>query len=82
MDITEAAGLPQHSNSWYIGTSYDHPMDSCASDSLAPQVPFHTLGFTGSLIIESQQGQFCDGLGRVNSTPICIFNIENTGLST
>jgi hypothetical protein len=56
-------------------------MDSAAYDSIAPQVPFHTFGFTGSLIIESQQGQFHDGLGRVNSTPACICKIENISLS-
>ena len=52
------------------GTHYDH---------ITPQVPFHSFGIIGSLIVE-KQGQFCDGL--VDSSSNCICNIEaNISLS-
>ena len=68
--------------SWYEDTDQYDPNDSVAYDSIAPQVPFLSIGLIGSLIIESKQGQFCDGLtGRVD-TPTCICNLEiNTSLS-
>ena len=79
-DIVEAAEMPKPS--WYDDTDQYDPNDSIAYDSIAPQVPFLSIGLIGSLIIESKQGQFCDGLtGRVD-TPTCICNLEiNTSLS-
>ena len=79
-DIVEAAETPKPS--WYEDTDQYDPNDSVAYDSIAPQVPFLSIGLIGSLIIESKQGQFCDGLtGRVD-TPTCICNLEiNTSLS-
>ena len=82
-DIAESAGLewqrPLMPNAFYdaddgmdIGgdTHYDH---------ISPQVPFHSFGIIGPLIVE-QQGQFCDGL--VDSLSNCICNIEaNISLS-
>ena len=72
-DIAESAGLgrphPLMPNAFYdaddgmdIGgdTHYDH---------ISPQVPFHSFGIIGSLIVE-KQGQFRDGL--VNSSSNCI----------
>ena len=83
-DIAESAGLerqqPLTLNAFYdaddgmdIGgnTHYDH---------ITPQVPFHSIGIIGLLIVE-QQGQFRDGL--VDSLPTCICNnlIANISLS-
>ena len=83
-DIAESAGLewkrPLTPNAFYDadngrdiggGTNYDH---------ITPQVPFHSIGMIGSLMVE-KQGQFCDGL--VDSLPTCICNnlIANISLS-
>ena len=82
-DIAESAGLerqrPLTPNAFYdaddgmdIGgdTHYDH---------ISLQVPFHSFGIIGSLIVE-KQGQFHDGL--VDSLSNCICNIEaNISLS-
>ena len=78
--IAEAAGF-QPKSSWSNDYSDGDPMDSVAYDGIAPQVSFLSIGFIGSLIIESQQGQFYGRLGRVN-TPDCICNIvANASLS-
>ena len=82
-DIAESAGLEQQHpltpNAFYdaddgmdIGgdTRYDH---------ISLQVPFHSFGIIGLLIVE-KQGQFCNGL--VDSSEICTCNIEaNISLS-
>jgi hypothetical protein len=56
-------------------------MDSVPYNSISLQVPFLSIGLIGSLIIESSQGQLCNGLGRVD-TPFCVCNLDtNTCLS-
>ena len=52
-------------------THYDH---------ISPQVPFHSIGIIGSLIVE-QQGQFRDRLVDTPSTCICSNLIANISLS-
>src|ERR1700678_3939262 len=48
---------------------------------IAYHCKFHVIGLIGSLIIESLQGQLCNGLGRVD-TPFCVCNLDmNTCLS-
>ena len=73
MALAESADIEQRKNSWYNDTSYGDPMDSVAYDSIAPQVPFLSIGLIGSLIIKSSQGQLRDGLGRVD-TPFVFVN--------
>ena len=64
-DIAESAGLKQQRpltpNAFY---DTDDGMDIVGDtryDHISPQVPFHSFGIIGSLIVE-QQGQFCNGL--------------------
>ena len=71
-----AAGLQRQ-----LDTEHGDYHDSVAYDHIAPQVPFLTIGFIGSLIIESQ-GQFQRGLGASSlDSPVCICSIVNTSLS-
>ena len=83
-DIAESAGLEWHQpltpNAFYdaddgmdIGgdTHYDH---------ISPQVPFHSIGIIGSLIVE-QQGQLRNRLVDSPSTCICNNLIANISLS-
>ena len=84
-DIAESAGLgrprPLTLNAFYdaddgmdIGgnTHYDH---------ITPQVPFHSIGIIGSLIVE-QQGQFRNRLVDSPSTCICNNLIANIRVTT
>ena len=48
-DTVEAAEMPK--TSWYEDTDQYDPNDSIAYDSIAPQVPFLSIGLIGSLII-------------------------------
>ena len=80
--LTESAGIHQRRHSWHADASNGDVMDSMAYDHIPPQVPFLSIGLIGSLIIESSQGQLCDGrLGRVDNTLFCICKLENTSLS-
>ena len=83
-DIAESAGLewqcPLTPNAFY---NADDGMDiggDTRYDHISPQVPFHSFGIIGLLIVE-KQGQFRNGL--VDSSFNCICNIEaNISLST